>query len=628
MTEVLFARLDELQAFFPVSLLTGVTGILPAANGGGVNILETFPGATSTAKLQAAIAAGVKYVQLSQGITITAQIDLPANFVLNANGFIISLGANVTQMFTMDTGAQLINTVIDGNGVNFTGKGVGIIAGNNQRFVNVDIRNTTDFNLDFAANLGQNFEWLGGSAQRTVPTSPAIRTVSELQTSGPRFFVEVNMNGGAGYDIGGHYTVIQGGSMTTFTMRSTASYTQVIGGTRVAGAPNIDGANGVFNGIFDAGLTINAGATQNTIYAQPGLTITDSSGLATNQIIPAPSNTWTQYMGAGNRVGWQLLQAGSAALTIGTQAANLPYIRGQNSLGLRLGSNATDYFFLASGGNIGIGTASTPASPLTISQNATQLTPPTNAILELILNDNVGAPIVYEGYGANSVPSIGTYRALGTAGTPAVLATGNQLFALWGKGYDGVGPWATAFPGIILAAAEAFSSGHNGTRLDFVTVPIGATAGATAVRVQASGGMSIGAAATDPGIGALLANTSIKSQGATAGIGYATGAGGAVTQVTSRNQGVTLNTVSGDITLIAGVNAAVSGATANTVVVTNSAVGVKDTIEVSQQSGTDKYLVFVTNVSNGSFAITFYTTGGTTNESPVFHYNIVKGVNA
>ena len=121
---------------------------------------------------------------------------------------------------------------------------------------------------------------------------------------------------------------------------------------------------------------------------------------------------------------------------------------------------------------------------------------------------------------------------------------------------------------------------------------------------------------------------SITSISPTAGIGYATGAGGTVTQITSRNTGVTLNKVSGDIVLLSAINAAVSAATSNTVTVTNSAVTINDTINVVQKSGVDKYLIFVTDVAAGSFDITFFTTGGTTNEAPVFHFNVINGVNS
>jgi hypothetical protein len=124
--------------------------------------------------------------------------------------------------------------------------------------------------------------------------------------------------------------------------------------------------------------------------------------------------------------------------------------------------------------------------------------------------------------------------------------------------------------------------------------------------------------------GSVAATTTILSSGATSGIGYATGAGGAVTQATSRTTGVTLNKVSGQITLFSA-----AGSTAwQSFTVTNSAVASTDTVIVNQDTGTDLYQIFVTNLSAGSFRITFATTGGTTTEQPVFNFAVMKAVAA
>lgn len=133
---------------------------------------------------------------------------------------------------------------------------------------------------------------------------------------------------------------------------------------------------------------------------------------------------------------------------------------------------------------------------------------------------------------------------------------------------------------------------------------------------------------TGPQLNALvLSNTqSVLSPSPTGGLGYGVGAGGSITQITSRATGVTLNKICGAITLIAAVNAAVSLATAQTITVTNSTVAVTDTILINQKSGADKYIISVTNVAAGSFQITWFTTGGTTNESPVFTFAVHKAV--
>lgn len=106
------------------------------------------------------------------------------------------------------------------------------------------------------------------------------------------------------------------------------------------------------------------------------------------------------------------------------------------------------------------------------------------------------------------------------------------------------------------------------------------------------------------------------------GIGYGTGtgAGGAVTQITSRTTSVTLNTYSGAVTLLA----AAGSATPASFTVTNSKVVATDTIVLSVKSSTTNlYEVFVTAVGAGSFQITFFTTGGTTSDSPVINFAVV-----
>jgi hypothetical protein len=107
-------------------------------------------------------------------------------------------------------------------------------------------------------------------------------------------------------------------------------------------------------------------------------------------------------------------------------------------------------------------------------------------------------------------------------------------------------------------------------------------------------------------------------------VGYSTGSGGAVTQDTSRTTGVTLDKTNGAITLVSA-----AGDTAwATFTVTNSTVAATDTVIVNQKSGTDLYMIHVTNVAAGSFKITFATTGGNTTEQPVFNFAVIKAVSA
>lgn len=121
--------------------------------------------------------------------------------------------------------------------------------------------------------------------------------------------------------------------------------------------------------------------------------------------------------------------------------------------------------------------------------------------------------------------------------------------------------------------------------------------------------------------GVLTFSGAVLSSGS-GGIGYATGAGGTVTQLTSRTTGVTLNKASGAITMFS----AAGSATAATFTVTNSTVAATDTIVLNQKSGSNLYNFIVTAVAAGSFNVTFYTTGGTATDAPVINYSVVKGV--
>lgn len=275
----------------------------------------------------------------------------------------------------------------------------------------------------------------------------------------------------------------------------------------------------------------------------------------------------------------------------------------------------------------GFGTESNPQYALTLSKHATTgiADPFGNDGIGLISADGGAIGVDMQTFGANS-PFVTFFRAAGTNAAKVALSLGDIIGQVSAFGYAGAVSLYNGGAGIQMKANQAFSVGNAGTRLEIFTTPDASVTSAVMATFYGSKGLFIGASPADPGANSIASSGSIKSTAATSGVGYATGAGGVVTQGTNRTTGVTLNTVSGAITLFSQVNTAVSGATAQTFTVTNSAVAATDTVIVNQKSGTDSYLTFVTNVSAGSFKITNYTTGGTTNEAPVFTFNIIKGV--
>jgi len=155
---------------------------------------------------------------------------------------------------------------------------------------------------------------------------------------------------------------------------------------------------------------------------------------------------------------------------------------------------------------------------------------------------------------------------------------------------------------------------------------VGAYILASAAGVSGGGTLRF-AAAADAGSAAeiaRIASTGLTVTADTAGLGYGTGTGGAVTQATSRTTGVTLNKTNGAITLVS----AAGTATWQSFTVTNSTVAATDVVVLSQKSGTDLYMLEVTAVAAGSFRISFATTGGTTTEQPVFNFAVIKAVAA
>lgn len=109
-------------------------------------------------------------------------------------------------------------------------------------------------------------------------------------------------------------------------------------------------------------------------------------------------------------------------------------------------------------------------------------------------------------------------------------------------------------------------------------------------------------------------------------IGYSTGAGGAVTQATSRTTGVTLNKAAGAITLF---STTTTAGQVTTLTVTNNQVALSDTIILSVRTATGVYLCLVTQVRAGSFDISVYTPAAVgVAEAPIINFAVVKSVNA
>lgn len=123
----------------------------------------------------------------------------------------------------------------------------------------------------------------------------------------------------------------------------------------------------------------------------------------------------------------------------------------------------------------------------------------------------------------------------------------------------------------------------------------------------------------------LLLNDSSNQQ---AGVGYSLGLGGAVTQATSKSTGVTLNKLTGQITM----NGAALGATTSVAfTLTNSQIAVGDVVVVDLVSGNtaNSYFVSVDAIAAGSCSISLRNySAGSLSEAVVLNFVVIKGQSA
>lgn len=190
-----------------------------------------------------------------------------------------------------------------------------------------------------------------------------------------------------------------------------------------------------------------------------------------------------------------------------------------------------------------------------------------------------------------------------------------------------VGPNGATNP--TLVAACSTSSAATGLKITSAAAASGVAVLATTsgtnenLTIDSAGSGTIGLN-TVTGTGNVLCGTGVlvNASVSAGGVGYGTGAGGTVTQATSRTTGVTLSKLSGAITLVS----AAGSATPFTMTVTNTLVAALDTVVVVQKSGTDAYSAVVSTVAAGSFKLTITDLTGTTTEQPVFNFGVFKTV--
>lgn len=177
------------------------------------------------------------------------------------------------------------------------------------------------------------------------------------------------------------------------------------------------------------------------------------------------------------------------------------------------------------------------------------------------------------------------------------------------------------------------TSNFSGAYTDLTGKPTLGTAAATAITDYATAAQGLLAATSlqvggniGAATGTSLAVTGALTSSGTAGIGYATGSGGAVTQLTSKSTTTpAINKICGTITMNA---AALAAATIVSFTVLNNLIGANDLVLVNHDSvGTlGAYTVQAnTNSAGTSFKISVRNnTAGSLSEAIVLRFAIIK----
>jgi hypothetical protein len=191
------------------------------------------------------------------------------------------------------------------------------------------------------------------------------------------------------------------------------------------------------------------------------------------------------------------------------------------------------------------------------------------------------------------------------AGTTTVVAITTAGAAVTGTlsatGITTVAAGSAALPAIVSTTGTA----DTGLWFPAADTVAASTAGAERMRIDSSGNV-------------LVTNV--------AGLGYGTGAGGTVTQATSKSTGVTLNKPSGKITMV---NTLLAANTNVSFILTNSLLATGDIVLVNINDGAtlNSYQACAENSRGGSVYIMLRnTTGASLSEAVVLTFTIIKSV--
>lgn len=424
-----------------------------------------------------------------------------------------------------------------------------------------------------------------------------------------------------------------------------------------------DGANTIWQALVPSPITVSGGFT---IDINGNIGIGNSSPAAALHVYrSANAGTGSIIQNAGTGSGafsysrinsnngnlWMIANStargGGTLINSDSTTAGLN-IQTFSAVPVTISTGATARITVDGNGNTGFGTI-TPAKRLDVATSSNSLQVPA-----IIRNENTGTGVAAIGFtvastasteqlsvkggvgyvraGANGIGRLTFYNNI--TATAGDFTTGDERMAIDGAGNVGIGI-ATATAGYKL---DVVNAGANGIRISSATsanallVTDGTVSGAmvpvaTGMRVATYGAYShiISTNGTDKVIVDAGGNVRVT----TGTLGYSTGAGGTVSQLTSKATSVAINKPTGQITMFTA-TAIAAGASAF-FTVNNSFVAATDTIIIHRVSGgtAGAYNIWVDSVAAGSFVVYVRNiTTGALSEAVVLNFSIIKAVAA
>jgi len=221
---------------------------------------------------------------------------------------------------------------------------------------------------------------------------------------------------------------------------------------------------------------------------------------------------------------------------------------------------------------------------------------------------NSGVTTINLGNAATTVSEYGPVTAYSLGNTAAAAQTVNMFTAS-----TGASTYNFATGGTAGGTTKILNIGTGGAATSFTDITIGSGNGGTLTLSSPTLTVS----------GNLTSSGSLRVSGSGSAIGYSTGAGATVTQLTNRSTGVSIATATGSITLF---SSTTSAGQVTSFTVTNTGLTANDTVNLAQRTGTGVYFLGVTNITTNSFVISVFTPAAVGSaEAPVINFTVIKG---